>query len=144
MFSWEEVIGIILLIVIIYMVFERNMLKNKLSALKETQNQIIIDKMVELKVVSHNINTPLNTIIMVLDCFKMRLYGDIPQKYNDLLGQSYQALDELKLNLQDLTQYCSETHQAYHDLTQMDLKQNNALRTPYVLTKKEEIKSEKI
>lgn len=123
----------ILLVYLVIVILQKLALRKKVDFLESYHKKYVSKQIIDLRKICHNINTPLNTIMTVLEIFNLKLYGDIGTKYSNYVNGASDAIDDLKKNVKDIQLYCNY----YVDNYKLSIKEiqidDKKFDNPYVL-----------
>lgn len=125
----------LLFVFLIVLIIDRIRLRETILNLDQYHKDYVTKQIVDLRKICHNINTPLNSIVVVFEVLKLQLYGDLPKNYVVYADNANAAIDDLKKNIQDIQSYCNN-YADFHKISIVDI-QNNLeihIENPYVLS----------
>lgn len=134
MFYISWILLFIMCVLVLCLIQHIRRLENKITYINQHHQEITIQRMIDLKKVCHNINTPLSSIVTVLEIFNLQLYGQLPPEYVKATSGASEALQDLKYNLKDIQHYCDEQSEK-SGFSMVNLDQNNMtnIDDPYIV-----------
>jgi hypothetical protein len=133
-YLWGWWCAVLFFVFLIILIIEKIKLQRTIVDLKKYHKDYVTKQIVDLRKICHNINTPLNSIIVVFEVFKLKLYGDLPENYILYADNANGAIEDLKKNLKDMQYYCND-YADFHKISIVDIQNETdiKLENPYVL-----------
>jgi hypothetical protein len=119
----------------IILMIKNKKLQKKTVDLAQYHQDYVFKQMIDLRTICHNINTPINNIVTVLEVFRLELYGTLPSDYVVYANATSHTIDDLKNNIKDIQTYC-DSYADIHKISISDMQSNKMLDSPYVIQKR--------
>ncbi len=129
------VCAFLLFVFLIFLISDKIRLRQTILNLEKYHKDYVTKQIVDLRKICHNMNTPLNSIIVIFEVFKLKLYGDLPENYVLYADNANDAINDLKKNIKDVQCYCND-YADFHKISIVDIQNNPEIKleNPYVLS----------